>query len=41
MIHKAAMLSGKYRLDEQEMHFLEDIYPPENYVNPNLTRFRC
>jgi hypothetical protein len=41
MIHKAAMLSGKYRLDEREMHFLEEIYPPENYVNPNLTRFRC
>jgi hypothetical protein len=41
MIHIAAMLSGNYRLDEREMHFLEEIYPPENYVNPNLTRFRC
>jgi hypothetical protein len=40
MIHKAVMLSGKYNLDEAEMEFLEEIYPPENYVNPNGKRFR-
>lgn len=33
------MLSGKYGLQDDEMDFLSPIYPPENYVSPNHTRF--
>jgi hypothetical protein len=41
LIHKAIMLSGKFGLAEEEMEFLAEIYPPENYINKNSTRFRC
>ena len=41
LIHKAIMLSGKFGLAEEEMEFLDEIYPPENYINKNSTRFRC
>lgn len=41
LIHKAIMLSGKFGLAEEEMEFLGEIYPPENYINKNSTRFRC